>query len=59
MGVPLISANGICVKELGMRNRKEKLLDRVMKHWLRLLETNYIHQLVDALGLKNRKGATT
>jgi hypothetical protein len=44
--VLLISANGTCVKKLGMRNRKEKLLATVMKHW------NYTHPLGDALGQK-------
>jgi hypothetical protein len=32
MGVPLPSANGSCLNELWRKNRKEKLLERVMKY---------------------------
>jgi hypothetical protein len=59
MRVLLVSEYSACVKKLGMRNRKEKLLARVMKYWLRLLEMNYTHPLGDALGQKNRKGTRT
>jgi hypothetical protein len=38
MGVSVTSANGAFVKEFGRADRKEVLLGRVMKYWLRLLE---------------------
>jgi hypothetical protein len=40
-GVPMTSMNDACVKELGRTDRKEKVLvlERIMKHCLRLLET--------------------
>jgi hypothetical protein len=41
MGVAMTSMNDSCVKELGRTDRKEKVLvlERIMKHCLRLLET--------------------
>jgi hypothetical protein len=59
MRILLISVNGTCVKKVGRRKWKKKLLAREMKYWLRLLEMNYTHPLGDVLGQKNRKGATT
>jgi hypothetical protein len=59
MKVLLTSANGTCVKKLGMRKRKEKLLSRIMKYLLRILEMNYTHPLGDALGQQHIKGAAT
>jgi hypothetical protein len=32
MGAPTAAANGACVKKLGRTNRKEKVLERVMKY---------------------------
>jgi hypothetical protein len=32
IGVPLISVDVACVKELGRRNREEEVLERVMKY---------------------------
>jgi IS1 family transposase len=29
-------ANGACMRELGRMNRKEKVMERVLKYWLRL-----------------------
>jgi hypothetical protein len=39
MGVPMILMNDVCVKELGRTYKKEKVLKRIMKQCLRLLET--------------------
>jgi hypothetical protein len=38
IGVSGTVANGGCIRELGRMNRKEKLLERVVKYWLRLCE---------------------
>jgi hypothetical protein len=38
MVVPMASVNVVSVKRMGRANRKEKVLERVMKYWLRSLE---------------------
>jgi hypothetical protein len=37
-GVPSTAANGACVRELGRTNRKEKVVERIVKYWKRLWE---------------------
>jgi hypothetical protein len=37
--VPLMSVNGACMKE-SLRGNRREVLERVMKYWLRLLETD-------------------
>jgi hypothetical protein len=32
MGMPNTAANGVCVKELGRTNRKEKVMERVLRY---------------------------
>jgi hypothetical protein len=49
MGAPTAAANGVCVKELGRTNRKEKVLETVFKYWERLLEMEESSLLGDAL----------
>jgi hypothetical protein len=49
MDIPLASADDACVNELWMKNRKEKILERVMKHCLRPLETHDTNPVQDAL----------
>jgi hypothetical protein len=56
MEVPLTSQNGACVKELGRLYRKETILERIMKCWLRFLETDETNSLGDALGQEERGG---
>jgi hypothetical protein len=36
MGTSNTAANGACVKELGRTNRKEKVIERVLRYWQRL-----------------------
>jgi hypothetical protein len=36
MGMPNMAANGVCVKELGRTNRKEKVMETVLRYWRRL-----------------------
>jgi hypothetical protein len=42
-------ANGACVKELGRANRKEKVIERVLRYWQRLREMDEMSLLGDAL----------
>jgi hypothetical protein len=49
MEAPTAAANGACMKELGWTNRKEKVLERVFKHWRRLLEMEESSLLGDTL----------
>jgi hypothetical protein len=49
MGVPGTVANGVCVRELGRANRKEKVLERISKYWLRLWEADESNPIGDAL----------
>jgi hypothetical protein len=35
-GVPSTAANGACVRYLGRTNRKEKVVERIVKYWKRL-----------------------
>jgi hypothetical protein len=43
------AANGACVKELGRKNRKEKVVERVLRYWKRLWEMDEMSLLGDAL----------
>jgi hypothetical protein len=45
-----MSADGACVKELGRANRKEKVLERVLKYWLSLLGTDETNLFADTTG---------
>jgi hypothetical protein len=54
MGVPITSANAACAKELGTTSRKETVLERAMKCWLRLLKADQTNPLRDALGQQRR-----
>jgi hypothetical protein len=49
MGMPNTAANGACVKELGRTNRKEKVIERVLRYWQRLWEMDETSLLGDAL----------
>jgi hypothetical protein len=49
MGTPNMAANGVCVKELGRTNRKEKVMERVLRYWQRLQEMDEMSLLGDAL----------
>jgi hypothetical protein len=49
MGTPNTAANGACVKELGRTNRKEKVIERVLRYWQRLRGMDEMSLLGDAL----------
>jgi hypothetical protein len=49
MGMPNTAANGACVKELGRINRKEKVMERVLRYWQRLWEIDETSLLGNAL----------
>jgi hypothetical protein len=49
MGMPNTAANGACVKELGRPNRKEKVVERVLRYLQRLWEMDETNLLGDAL----------
>jgi hypothetical protein len=36
MGMTSTAANGVCERELGTTNRKEKVVERVLRYWQRL-----------------------
>jgi hypothetical protein len=48
-GVPSTAANGACVRELGRTNRKEKVVDRIVKYWKRLWDMDGTSLLREAL----------
>jgi hypothetical protein len=48
MGMPSTAANGVCARELGRTNRKEKVI-RVLKYWQRLWEMDETSLLGNAL----------
>jgi hypothetical protein len=52
---PLPSVNCACVEGLGTADRKDRVLKRVMRYWLRLLETDETNTLGDALGQQKGK----
>jgi hypothetical protein len=41
-GTPNTAANGVCLKELGGTNRKEKVVERVLRYWQRLREMDEV-----------------
>jgi hypothetical protein len=47
--VPSTAANGACVRELGRTNRKEKVIERIVKYWKRLWEMDETSLLREAL----------
>jgi hypothetical protein len=49
MGTPNTAANGVCVKELRRTNRKEKVMERVLRYWQRLQEMDEMSLLGDSL----------
>jgi hypothetical protein len=49
MGTSNTAANGACVEELGRTNRKEKVIERVLRYWQRLREEVKMSLLGDAL----------
>jgi hypothetical protein len=49
MGTPNTAANGACVKELGRTNRKDKVMERVLRYWQRFREMDEMSLLGDAL----------
>jgi hypothetical protein len=49
MGTSNTAANGACVKDLGGTNRKEKVMERVLRYWQRLREMDEMSLLGDAL----------
>jgi hypothetical protein len=55
MEVPMTSANVACAKELRRASRKEKVLERAIKCWLRLLKADQTNPLCDALGKQRRE----
>jgi hypothetical protein len=48
-GVPSTAANGAYVRELGRTNRKEKVVERIVKYWTRLWEMDETSLLREAL----------
>jgi hypothetical protein len=48
-GVPSTAANGACVTELGRTNRKEKVVQRIVKYWERLWDMDDTRLLKEAL----------
>jgi alcohol dehydrogenase YqhD (iron-dependent ADH family) len=48
-GVPSTAANGACVRELGRTNRKEKVVERIVKYRKRLWEMDETSLLREAL----------
>jgi hypothetical protein len=52
MGPPGAVANGDCVRELGRLNRKDKVLERVIKYWLGLWEVDESNPIGAALRYK-------
>jgi hypothetical protein len=53
MGMPNMTANEVCVREMGRKNRKEKLVETVLRYWQRLWEMDEISLLGDALKQQN------
>jgi hypothetical protein len=49
MGKPNTAANGACVRELGRTNGKDKVIERVLRYWQRLLEMDEMSLLGDVL----------
>jgi hypothetical protein len=45
MGMPSTAANGVCVRELGRTNRKEKVI-RVIRYWQRLWEMDEMGTII-------------
>jgi hypothetical protein len=56
MGTPNTAANRVCVKEIGRTNRKEKVMERVLRYWQRLREMDEMSLLGDALKQSLEKG---
>jgi hypothetical protein len=48
-GIPSTAVNGVCVRELGRTNRREKLVERIIKYWTRLWEMDKTSLLTNAL----------
>jgi alcohol dehydrogenase YqhD (iron-dependent ADH family) len=48
-GVPSTTANGAYVRELGRTNRKEKVVERIVKYWKRLWDMDETSLLRKAL----------
>jgi hypothetical protein len=48
-GVPSTATNGACVRELGRTNRREKVVERIVKYWKRLWDTDETSLLREAL----------
>jgi hypothetical protein len=55
MGVSLTSTNDVCINEMWMKNGKQKVLERVMKHCLRAFDT-YETNPVGCTGKAKRGG---
>jgi hypothetical protein len=49
MGTLNTAANGVCVKELGRTNRKDKVMERILRYWQRFREMDEMSLLGDAL----------
>jgi hypothetical protein len=54
-GVPSTAVNEACVRELGRTNRKEKVVERIVKYWKRLWDMHQISLLREALKQKTIK----
>jgi cell fate (sporulation/competence/biofilm development) regulator YmcA (YheA/YmcA/DUF963 family) len=48
-GVPSTATNGACVRELGRTNRKERVVERIVKYWKRLWEMYEMSLLMEAI----------
>jgi hypothetical protein len=48
-GVPSTAENGTCVRELGRTNRREKVVERIVKYWKRLWVMDETSLLREAL----------
>jgi hypothetical protein len=47
-----VEGDGACVKELGRTNRKEKVIERVLRYWQRLRDMDEMSSLGDLLKRK-------
>jgi cell fate (sporulation/competence/biofilm development) regulator YmcA (YheA/YmcA/DUF963 family) len=49
LGYQVTAANGACVRELGRTNRKEKVVERIVRYWKRLWDMDETSLLREAL----------
>jgi hypothetical protein len=59
IGMPNTAANGACAKELERTNRKEKVVERVLRHWQRLWEMDETGRCIKITKFREREQLTT